>query len=73
MERRISEYRLRMGIDFTMVTVIMPAHSFNDLGKDFEKVSKISTGSIGMANSKLMRQRAIVDYATQWITGKRNI
>src|SRR6056297_700062 len=40
---------------------------FNEIGKDFEKENDIIEGKIGMADSKLFKQRKAVDFAQKWI------
>ena len=40
---------------------------FEQIGKDFEKEHKISTGKIGNSDSKLFNQRDCVDFATEWL------
>lgn len=45
--------------------------AFEALGQQFEAVSTVAIGRVGNAETKLMRQRALVDFGTQWLKGKR--
>jgi len=45
---------------------------FEDLGQHFEAVSTVLTGKIGNADAKLMNQRELVDFGTEWLKGKMN-
>jgi aminoglycoside 3-N-acetyltransferase len=49
----------------------MDSDLFEELGKDFEKHSKATTGYIGTAESKFFRQKAAVDFGQSWINNKR--
>jgi aminoglycoside 3-N-acetyltransferase len=44
---------------------------FNEIGKDFEKENDIIKGKIGLADSKLFKQRKAVDFAQKWIIDKK--
>ena len=46
---------------------------FNEIGKDFEKENDIIEGKIGMADSKLFKQRKAVDFAQKWIIDNETI
>ena len=43
---------------------------FEDLGRYFEDFSTVLTGKIGNADAKLMNQRELVDFGTDWLKGK---
>lgn len=40
---------------------------FEKIGNEFEKSNNIKKGTIGEADSKLMQQKAIVDFAVEWM------
>ena len=42
--------------------------AFKLLGQDFEQTGKVIEGSVGSANTKLLSQKAAVDFALEWIT-----
>jgi aminoglycoside 3-N-acetyltransferase len=44
---------------------------FDELGAAFEAVGPVRVGRVGSAQSRLMSQRALVDFATAWIAGHR--
>lgn len=44
---------------------------FEEMGRDFEKLSNISIGRIGAAESKLFEQKSAVDFGMKWINNKR--
>ena len=39
-----------------------------DIGKEFEKSTPVKEAILGDAKLKLMNQRKLVDFATEWIT-----
>ncbi|MDZ7671893.1 MAG: AAC(3) family N-acetyltransferase [Halanaerobiales bacterium] len=43
---------------------------FNEIGRDFEEENDIIEGKIGLATSKLFKQRKAVDFAKKWIKAK---
>lgn len=45
---------------------------FASIGRDFERTSSVTMGKIGAAQCRLMYQPTAVDFAQQWITGKRS-
>ncbi|CAM3899331.1 AAC(3) family N-acetyltransferase [Cohnella lubricantis] len=40
---------------------------FDELGEDFEAACEVTKGAVGVAESRLFRQRAAVDYAADWL------
>ena len=40
---------------------------FDELGEDFEAACEVTRGVVGVAESRLFRQRAAVDYAVGWL------
>jgi len=44
---------------------------FPEIGAKFEQNSVVKVSRVGSAESKLFRQRAGVDFAMQWLTGRR--
>jgi aminoglycoside 3-N-acetyltransferase len=44
---------------------------FDDIGAAFEATGQVSTGRVGEATAQLMSQRALVDFAHEWITAHR--
>ena len=40
---------------------------FEQIGADFEATGAATVGPVGRATARLMRQRAVVDFATTWI------
>jgi aminoglycoside 3-N-acetyltransferase len=44
---------------------------FDELGADFELQHPVGIGSIGLAESKLFRQRAAVDFGQKWLENRR--
>ncbi|WP_138417573.1 aminoglycoside N(3)-acetyltransferase [Aquibacillus sediminis] len=47
------------------------ADCFEDVGKDFEKTHHVNQATIGLAPSKLMKQRAMIDFARVWLNNKQ--
>lgn len=52
-------------------TLYVDGADFEQIGADFEKAYPVHTTQIGAATCKLMPQRALVDFATRWITQHR--
>jgi len=44
---------------------------FAEIGREFEKTHEIITGKAGMAECRLIKQRAIVDFAVRWMEENR--
>lgn len=44
---------------------------FADLGADFEREVGVAAGRVGAATAKLIDQRELVDFATEWFEAKR--
>nr|WP_236646938.1 AAC(3) family N-acetyltransferase [Micromonospora acroterricola] len=44
---------------------------FGALGRDLEATGAVRTGPVGTGTGRLMRQRAAVDFAVQWLTRNR--
>ena len=47
------------------------SEDFEQLGKDFESINGYLPGKVGLAEARLISQRAIVDYAVQWLKENR--
>ena len=45
--------------------------AYSEIGKSFEENGKAKIGKIGDADSRLMSQREIVDFAVDWIEKNR--
>lgn len=52
-------------------TLFVDGEDFEEIGAAFEKVSPVSMGKVGDADSRLMSQRDIVDFAVTWIEENR--
>ncbi|WP_309228027.1 AAC(3) family N-acetyltransferase [Micromonospora sp. CMU55-4] len=55
----------------TWTDVVTDEDDFNRLGADFEATGGATTGRVGSATARLMRQRALVDFATAWMATNR--
>lgn len=55
----------------TWTDVTADEGDFEELGRDFEATASVSVGPVGSATARLMRQRALVDFATGWIATHR--
>jgi aminoglycoside 3-N-acetyltransferase len=44
---------------------------FEQLGADFDATGAVTVGRVGEATTRLMPQRALVDFATEWFAGHR--
>jgi aminoglycoside 3-N-acetyltransferase len=54
--------------DIEFKTINLDSSDFAEIGRDFEgSPGSVRTGSVGRAASRLMRQRAVVDFGTRWI------
>jgi len=40
---------------------------FPEVGRAFESTGEVTLGQIGLATSRLMKQRRLVDFATAWL------
>ncbi|HWS38305.1 MAG TPA: AAC(3) family N-acetyltransferase [Actinoplanes sp.] len=45
---------------------------FDEIGRAYEKTGPVSAGRVGNAESRLMPQRDLVDFAVTWMTENRN-
>ena len=55
----------------TWTDVVTDEDDFDRLGADFEATGDATTGRVGSAPARLMRQRALVDFATAWMAANR--
>jgi aminoglycoside 3-N-acetyltransferase len=55
----------------TWTDVVEREDDFEQIGKDFEATGGATIGQVGNATSRLMSQRALVDFATEWIAEHR--
>lgn len=51
---------------------VSDSSDFAEIGVAFEAVGPVSVGAVGAAPSRLMSQRAVVDFATGWIRDHRS-
>jgi aminoglycoside 3-N-acetyltransferase len=59
--------RVRIGYE----DIEINSDDFTDLGADFERQVNITEGTVGAADTKLVNQRAIVDFAVDWFEANR--
>lgn len=52
-------------------TLFVDGEDFEEIGTSFENVCNLCTGRVGNADSRLMRQRDVVDFAVSWIEENR--
>ena len=52
-------------------TLFVDGEDFVDIGKAFEKTGSVKKGNLGGATLRLMSQRKLVDFATDWINNNR--
>jgi len=57
----------------TWTDVMEDEDDFEELGADFEATVGLSTGRVGCATTRLMSQRALVDFATTWLAAHRPV
>nr|GID85786.1 AAC(3) family N-acetyltransferase [Actinoplanes derwentensis] len=55
----------------TWTSPVADETDFDDIGRAYEKTGPVTTGRVGNATTRLMPQRALVDFATTWITQNR--
>lgn len=55
----------------TWTDVVTDEGDFDRLGADFEATGGATTGQVAGATARLMRQRALVDFATAWMATNR--
>ena len=55
----------------SFTTLEIDSDCFDELGADFEKAHPVKIGLVGSATARLFSQRAAVDSAQEWITGRR--
>jgi aminoglycoside 3-N-acetyltransferase len=54
--------------------IALDADPFETLGRDFEGTGAVQRGRVGVAEARLFRQRAAVDYAVEWLErGRRSL
>jgi aminoglycoside 3-N-acetyltransferase len=53
--------------------VLEDEDDFERLGAAFEAEGPTSIGPVGNATGRLMSQRAVVDFATDWIAANRTV
>lgn len=51
--------------------VTLEDEPFAELGSDFEKLGGVKIGEVGIAESRLFRQRPAVDFAAKWLAARR--
>ncbi|GAA5201516.1 AAC(3) family N-acetyltransferase [Rugosimonospora acidiphila] len=56
----------------TWIDVLERGGDFELLGADFEAAVGLSVGPVGSATARLMSQRALVDFATDWLATHRS-
>jgi len=44
---------------------------FPEIGADFERAGQVRVGKVGSADTRLFRQGLAVDFAQEWLTGRR--
>lgn len=49
----------------------LDSDDFEDIGRDYESEYKIVTGKVGLADSRLISQPQIIDYAVDWMEKNR--
>jgi aminoglycoside 3-N-acetyltransferase len=57
----------------TWIDVLEDESDFPALGADFEATGAVRIGPVGNATARLMDQRALVDFGTEWIAKNRNL
>jgi aminoglycoside 3-N-acetyltransferase len=55
----------------TWVDIVADESDFAELGAAFEATGGVLVGPVGSATARLMDQRALVDFATTWLTANR--
>ncbi len=55
----------------TYETLFVDGEDFEQIGKAFEETSTINRGTLGNAELRMMSQRKLVDFATDWIQNNR--
>ena len=50
---------------------IYDVDSFDEIGREFEKVHEVSIGLVGNAESRLIPQRKLIDFATTWFENRK--
>lgn len=55
----------------TWIDVVPDTDDFERLGTDFEATGAAMSGKVGCATARLMSQRALVDFATDWMAAHR--
>ena len=48
-------------------TLFVDGEDFEDIGIAFEEIGHANIGKIGIADSRLMQQRSLVDFSVSWI------
>ncbi|MFD2170979.1 aminoglycoside N(3)-acetyltransferase [Tumebacillus lipolyticus] len=57
----------------TFENIVMDADQFLEIGAAFEREHPIQIGLVGSATAKLIPQRELVDFSTQYLTKKRGL
>lgn len=52
-------------------TLFVDGEDFEDIGRAFEKRGLANRGNVGNADSRLMKQRHLVDFSVSWIENNR--
>lgn len=53
--------------------ILYNSDDFVPIGRAFEKTAKVKSGRVGAAEARLMNQKQLVDFATDWMTRHRNL
>jgi aminoglycoside 3-N-acetyltransferase len=56
----------------TWTDMLEQEDDFEELGAAFDSFVGVSPGQVGGATARLMPQRALVDFATAWLSGNRS-
>ncbi len=51
--------------------ILYNSDDFIDIGRAFEKKGTVNKGKVGMADTRLMSQKQLVDFATSWMKNNR--
>jgi aminoglycoside 3-N-acetyltransferase len=57
----------------TYQDIELDSDQFPEIGAAFEATGMVKTGTVGSAQCKLLPQRLAVDFATEWLTRKRDL
>jgi len=45
---------------------------FPEIGADFEQTGQVRVAKVGSADTRLFRQRQVVDFTQEWLTARRS-